>query len=105
MDGLQLVILKGYLKEPAVRVVGPYDGYLFTGTIAIPTQEDGRKYQYLKVSSFSCAEELSEVKEGSFLKIYGHLEINTSVIPCQKCGHNKTQYFTNVIVDNFVVLY
>lgn len=104
MEGLQLVILKGYLKDPVVRKVGPFDGHLFTGTISIPASDNEGRCQYLKVSSFSCAEELDEVKEGSFLRVEGHLEINTSPIPCQKCGHNKTQYFTNIVIDNFVVL-
>lgn len=104
MEGLQMVIIKGYLKKPKLREVGPYDSSLFTGTVEIPAHDNEKRSQYLNISSFSCAEDLGEVKEGSFLKIYGHLEINPSSIPCQKCGNNKTQYFTNIIVDNFIIL-
>lgn len=100
MEGSQVILIDGYLKNSKIMKVGPNDSSLFTATIAIPANDVEGRYQNLQIASFTCADELAEYKNGSPVHIEGHLEIKTSVGTCSQCGHKKTQYWTNIIVDS-----
>lgn len=104
MDGKQVVVIDGYLKKPYVKKVGPYDGSLFTGIMEIPASDGSGNVQTLKISTFSCADEMGELKSGTPLHIEGHLEVKKGNSSCQQCGTQKPQYYTNIVVDRFNVL-
>ena len=104
MEGYQLIKMQGYLKKPKLMTVGPYDSSLFLGTIAIPANDMEDKYQYLQVSSFTCADDLGELVSGTPLYIEGHLEVKVSTAACSNCGENRTQYWTNIIIDRFELM-
>ena len=86
MIGENLVYLRGYIKKPEYDIVGPYNSPLFTGLIAIPVEQG---YQHLKISSFDCAEALSQVKEGTPVFIEGHVEDKSFTVDVETVGATK----------------
>jgi len=101
MKGVNFVELIGKIVWPSLKTVG--DGYkLFKGKIAIPHDD---KFQYLKVAAWhNTAESLGELPEHTFVKIHGHIEERSYDGKCKQCGGFEKKYWTEVLIDNFVVV-
>lgn len=103
MQGENFVRLKGEIRNPSTKMVGANNSKLFKGTLAIPaTDFDG--YQYIKISSFACAEALEELSSGTFVEIHGHIEERSYEGQCRHCGGYDRKFWTDVQIDYFKVL-
>ena len=102
MEGENFVSLKGKITNLKSKTVGEYNNVLTNGVIAIPI--DG-KAQYIKVSAWdSMAEELSILPKNNFVHIHGHIEERSYDGKCRHCNGSEKKYWTEVVIDNFVVL-
>jgi len=100
MEGENFVRLKGKITNPSIKMVGDYNSSLFKANLAIPAVgSDG--HQYIKIASFSCAEELGELPNGSFIEVHGHIEERTYNGKCRHCGGYDRKFWTEVQVDYF----
>ncbi len=100
MEGENFVRLRGKVTNPSIKMVGDYNSNLFKATLAIPAvNSDG--YQYIKISSFSCAEGLGELPKGTFVEIHGHIEERDYSGKCRHCGGYDKKFWTEVQVDYF----
>lgn len=103
MTGENFVSLTGTIQYPTLKNVGQNNSSLFNGKLAIPT--NGGSNQYIKITAWaSIAEEMYEVPEKIFVKIHGHIEERSYDGKCHHCGGFDKRWWTNVIVDNFIVL-
>lgn len=102
MDGANFVELIGKIVSPQFKTVtGGHK--LFKSKVAIPTS-DGR-FQYLKIAGWrNVAEALNELPEETFVKIHGHIEERSYDGKCRHCGGSEKKYWTEVLVDNFIVV-
>jgi hypothetical protein len=103
MEGENFVRLKGKIKNQNVTTVGDYNSTLFKATLAIPAVESGG-FQYIKISSFRCAEGLGELPNGTFVEIHGHIEERDYSGKCRHCGGYDKKFWTEVQVDYFKVI-
>ena len=104
MQGENYVILQGRIERPDLKKVGQNNTSLFSGTINIPTQTEGRS-QYIKLAGWGAvAEALAEVPSNVFVKLQGHIEERSYDGKCKHCGGFDKKYWTNVVVDTFIVL-
>jgi hypothetical protein len=104
VNGLNQCIFQGYIKNPSVRQVGQYNSSLYKARLAIPVAPPDTGYQYIKLSSFNCADALAEVPEGSFVRIEAHFEETNFMGSCHHCGGRTKIYWSEFVVDNFKVL-
>jgi len=104
MEGKNFVELVGKIKNPVIKMVGQDNNWLFKGTLAIPAPPPNKGHQFIKISSFQCAQALSEVKENTFIKINGHIEEHVYDGQCRLCGGYEKKYWTEVVIDNFVII-
>jgi hypothetical protein len=103
MIGENFVSLVGKVVYPNLRKVGDKNSSLFSGSLAIPTGNG--KSQYVKISAWNAnADALSEVSKDSFVKIHGHIEERSYDGRCKHCGGFDKKYWTDVVVDNFIVV-
>lgn len=103
MAGENFVILKGYIQYPNLKTVGTNNTSLFNAKLAIPTQ-DGKK-QYIKIAGWgSIAEALNEVPNEMWIKVNGHIEERSYDGKCKHCAGFDKKYWTNVVVDNFMIV-
>lgn len=103
-SGENFVKLKGKLTKSSTKVVGD-NSKLFKGVLAIPANFPNNGTQYIKISSFGCAEELDAAGNGSFVEILGHIEEQSYNGKCKHCGGFDKKYWTEVSVDYFKVIY
>lgn len=99
------------LGENIVKLVGKItyreaniynDSLSFKCKLAIPIND---KFQYVKVSAWGkLAEALAELPNGTYIKIFGHIEETSFETKCKYCQGPSRVYWTNVAVDNFIVL-
>ena len=102
MDGENFVSLKGQIQWPELKTVGQNNSSLFKGKLVIPIDD---KVQYLKIAAWnSIADGLAEVKNGEFVHIHGHVEERSYDGACKHCKAKEKKYWTEIVVDNFVVL-
>jgi len=101
LEGQNVCLFRGYIKSPKVSVVGQYNSKLYKATLAVPVSNS---YQYIKISSFSCADALSEVREGAFVSVETHFEESSFMGKCRNCGASNKVYWAEFVVDNFKVL-
>lgn len=105
MDGGEnFVRLKGEITKPNIKTVGN-NSKVFNAVLAIPANYPNDGEQFIKISSFSCAEGLSEVPKGSFVEIHGHIEERYFDGKCKHCGGSDRKYWTQVSVDYFKIIY
>lgn len=100
MTGENFVILVGKVVYPKYK---EFDngGKLLNGKISIPI--DGSA-QYVKFSAWnSIAEDLYNLKRGTFVKIHGHIEERSYEGKCRHCGGADKKFWTEVVVDNFKI--
>lgn len=99
------VRLIGKIYKPSFKEY-PSGAKLFKSDIAIPMPQDQSKFQYLRLTAWGAmAEALAEVAEGSYIKVYGHIEKNTYMAKCRYCGNGNNTYWFEVGVDNFVPMF
>ena len=103
VKGENFVRLKGKIKNPDVSRVGEHSSILFKASLAIPDVRK-RGYQYVKIASFSCAEALGELPEGTFIEAHGHIEERSYQGKCRHCGGFDKKYWTEVQIDYFKVI-
>lgn len=104
LSGMNFVRLRGRIKNPKTKIVGQYNSMVFNASLAIPAPHPQTGFQYIKISSFSRAEELSELEPNTFVELEGHIEERSFSSSCRHCGGYEKKYWTEVVVDNFVVL-
>lgn len=102
MEGENFVSLKGKVLNLNLKIVGDFNSKLVNGKISIPING---KAQYIKISAWGdIAEELSILPKNNFVKIHGHIEERSYDGNCRHCNGLEKKYWTEVVVDNFVVL-
>jgi len=102
MNGENFVSLKGKIQWPELKTVGQNNSSLFKGKLVIPIDD---KSQYLKIAAWNeLAEGLAEVGKDDFVHIHGHIEERSYDGKCKQCNAPEKKYWTEVVVDNFVVL-
>jgi hypothetical protein len=101
MDGENFVRLRGRIVYPELKTVGQNNSKLFKGKLAIPIAE---RNQWLKIAAWnSVAEGLAALDDNAFVKIHGHIEERSYDGKCKHCNGQDKKYWTEVVVDNFVV--
>lgn len=102
MTGENFVHMAGFIKYPKYTIVGQHNSPMFKGSLAIPANG---AYQYIKVAAwYDMAEALSEVDANTFIKIHGHIEESSYEGACKNCGTKEKKYWTEVIIDNFIII-
>lgn len=102
MEGSNFVELVGKIIYPDFKTVGS-GSKLFKAKLAIPLNEG--RFQYIKVAGWNTiAEALGELPENTFIKVHGHIEERRYEGKCKSCGGAEYKYWTEVLVDNFVVV-
>lgn len=100
--GENFVSLKGTIQWPEFKNVGANNTPLFKGKLAIPIND---KAQYVKIAAWNgIAEALKDVNKDATIHIHGHIEERSYDGTCKHCKGQDKKYWTEVIVDNFVVL-
>lgn len=103
MIGENFVQLTGRITRPSFKNVGQNNIGLFKGTLAIPTAKGTE--QFIKVAGWAqTAEALSSVAPNATVKIHGHIEESSYESKCKHCQGPDKKYWTEVVVDNFVVV-
>lgn len=100
MSGENFVRLKGKITNPSSQMVGDYNSNLFKARLAIPAVNSGG-HQYIKISSFKCAEGLADLPKDAFVEIHGHIEERSYNGKCRHCGGHDRKFWTEVQVDYF----
>jgi len=104
MNGENFVILKGRLTKVNVKTIGQYNSNKLSARLAIPSPNPGTNPQYVKIAAFgTLADAMSLVDKDKFVKIHGHIEEQHYDGRCRHCGGHDRKYWTEVLVDNFVV--
>ena len=104
MIGENWVKLRGYIKSPELKTVGPYDSSLFKAKLAIPVNKEETEFQYLHVASFECADALSQVSRDKQISIHGHIEDNAFTSRCRHCGGYDKRFWYEIIIDAFEIM-
>jgi hypothetical protein len=50
------------------------------------------------------AEDLEQIKNGSWIKIMGHIEEKSYSSQCRYCQGPDKKYWTDVVIDNYIIL-
>lgn len=101
-EGENFVILQGKITYPKFTELSHGSG-MFKGSLAI--ESDDGQVQYIGITAWSpLAEALSEVNSRYKVRVHGHIEKSTSDSKCKYCGGPDKKYWTNVMVDNFIVV-
>lgn len=102
MDGENFVSLKGWIQQSDLKSVGDRNSLLFKGKFAIPING---KTQYIKIAAWgTIAEALFIVPLKGFIHIHGHIEESSYDGRCRYCNGAEKKYWTEVVIDNFVML-
>ena len=109
--GINFVELVGVLTNPELRET-KNNNHHFQGKVAVPhsytdratgAQKEGSKY--IKISAWGgLAQELSGVPEGTALKVQGTFNERSYDGTCKSCGNPEKKYWTDVLVNNFMVV-
>jgi len=100
--GDNFVKLVGVVTKKQVTAYG--DSTLFKCILSIPTPGN-QGDQKIGVSTWGeKALYLNDIQEGTWLRIFGHIEKTSYKTKCRYCSGATTSYWTDVVIDNFVVL-
>jgi single-stranded DNA-binding protein len=103
MIGENFVVLTGTITYPNLKTVGVNNTSLLNAKLAVPT--DKGRSQYVKIAAWNTtAEALAEIPKNMFVKIHGHIEERSYDGKCRHCSGYSKVYWTNVVVDNFIVV-
>lgn len=104
MTGENFVRLKGKVVYPELKTVGSKNSKLFKGKLAIPINGSDDKFQYIKIAAWeNIADGLGALSPNAFIKADGHIEERSYDGKCKHCNGMEKKYWTEVIIDNFVV--
>jgi single-stranded DNA-binding protein len=104
MEGENLVILKGTIKWPELKTVGEHNTSLFKGKLVVPVAGQADRAQWIKIAAWrDVAEGLGSLPEGTPIKAHGHIEERSYDGKCKHCNGYDKKYWTEVVVDNFVI--
>jgi single-stranded DNA-binding protein len=111
MEGNNFVEFVGFMRFPELRETGT-GKQLFKGKVAIPFEYKDRQTgevkngsRYYKISAWGeLAEELSGVVDGAPIKVQGIYNERTYDGNCKHCGVAEKKYYTDVLVNNFVLM-
>ena len=96
--GENIVKLIGKITYKSTNVYG--DSYNFRCKLAVPINDS---FQYIKVEAWGTqAKLLEELPNGSYIKIYGHIEESSFEGNCSYCKGPSKIYWTVVVIDNFI---
>lgn len=103
MIGENFVSLTGTIQYPNLKTVGMNNSSLLNAKLAIP-DGNGRS-QYIKIAAWgSTAEAIAALPKDTFIKLHGHIEERSYDGKCRHCKGYSKVYWTNVVVDNFIVV-
>ena len=103
MVGENFVILVGKITYPNFKELDN-NNYMFKAKLAIPSP-DGEGYQYVKIGAWGgLAEDLGILSEGTYVRIHGHIEESSYKAECKQCKWPEKKFWTEVMVDNFVIM-
>ena len=101
-EGENFVSLKGTVLPLKLKTVGVTNSKLISGRISIPING---KAQYIKISAWGdIAEGLYALPKNNFVHIHGHIEERSYDGNCRHCNGPEKKYWTEVVVDNFVII-
>lgn len=110
MEGNNFVELVGYLRYPQVQETR--NGHTkYQAKVAVPflyrdkqTGEEKEGNNYIKISAWNeLAQALAEVEEGTPVRVHGVFNERSYDGNCKECGCIEKKYWTDVLVNNFVV--
>jgi single-stranded DNA-binding protein len=111
MDGNNYVKLVGFLKYPQLRETR--NGFAqYQAKVAVPfvyrdreTQEEKQGHKYIKISAWrDLAQQLGDLPEDTLVTVHGQYNERSYDGNCKHCGTVEKKYWTDVLVDNFVVM-
>jgi len=103
MMGENFVTLVGKVTRPNFKIVGQNNTPLFKGSLSIPTARDTN--QFLKIAAWGeLAEALKDISPEAILKCHGHIEESSYDGKCRHCQGPEKKYWTEVIIDNFIIV-
>lgn len=103
MIGENFVSLTGTVEWPNLKKVGANNNSLLNAKLAIPTGKG--KSQYVKIAAWgTLAEAIAELPKGTFIKLHGHIEERSYDGKCRHCNGFSRTFWTNVVVDNFIIV-
>ncbi len=103
MVGENFVTLVGTVSRGTYKEVGQFNTGLFKGSMAIPTVKGTN--QYLKIAAWAdMAEALRDTDSSATIKVHGHIEESSYDGKCRHCQGPEKKYWTEVIVDNFMIV-
>ena len=103
MVGENFVILVGKITYPSSKELDN-NNYMFKAKLAVPSP-DGDGYQYVKIGAWGdTAEFLSVLPKNTYIRMHGHIEESSYKAECRHCKGPEVKYWTEVIVDNFIVI-
>jgi hypothetical protein len=98
--GENIVKLVGKISYKETNTYG--NDLNFRCKLAIPIDD---KFQYIKVTAWGkTAEYLDELPNGTYIKLFGHIEESSYEVKCNYCKGPYTGYWTVVAIDNFVII-
>jgi len=111
LQGNNFVELVGFIKYPELRETRNGNSH-FQGKVAVPssykdfkTGEQKDTQRYIKVSAWGdLAQELSTLQDGTPVRIQGIFNERSYDGNCKSCGNAEKKYWTDVLVNNFVVV-
>ena len=101
------------INENFVKVIGKvkykkvttYDNGNSNFKCSIAIQTPNGNYQYIKVSCWIDRDsDLHNIKNGTILKILGHIEEKSYDSNCKYCNGPTKNYWTDVVIDNYVII-
>lgn len=109
--GNNFVELVGFLNGAQLKETRN-GNYHFQGKVAVPfaykdkqTGEQKEGSKYIKISAWGdLAQELSTVSEGASVKVHGVFNERSYDSSCKSCGSPEKKYWTDVLVNNFVIV-
>lgn len=110
MEPNNFVELVGYMRYPQLQETR--NGNLkFQGKVAIPFQytdrtsgEQKEGNNYVKISAWGdLAQSLGDVEDGTPVRVHGVYNERSYDGNCKSCGAAEKKYWTDVLVNNFVV--
>lgn len=101
--GENFVLLVGKITYPSFKELDN-GGFMFKARLAIPIPESAQQYQYVKVAAWgNLAEDLSLLPKNTFIRLHGHIEESSYNSECKFCKCSDKKYWTEVIIDNFII--
>ncbi len=98
--GDNIVKLSGKIMYKEVNVYN--DSTSFKCKLAVPIED---AFQYIKIAAWGKnADALALLPNGTFIKLFGHIEETSYETKCKYCQGPQKVYWTNVMVDNFIIL-